>query len=195
MANKNVKKRNWAFVVYPESAPSNWVEILAKTGLKCAISPLHDRDLNPTGEPKKPHWHVIACWEGPTSFNVVKGLTEQFNAPIPQALEQIRGYYRYLSHLDNPEKAQYNENEIQTVNGFSILDYTDLTKSETFAIKSRVLDMVRAMNIVEYSELVDFLSENESTVELEIVYNNTLFFDRYLTSRRHKLMPPGQAEN
>ncbi|NMB00257.1 MAG: hypothetical protein GX971_01850, partial [Firmicutes bacterium] len=23
---KNVKKRNWAFVLYPESAPSDWME-------------------------------------------------------------------------------------------------------------------------------------------------------------------------
>lgn len=54
MAEKNVKKRNWAFLVYPESAPENWLQILQATGLQCAISPLHDRDLNATGEPKRP---------------------------------------------------------------------------------------------------------------------------------------------
>ena len=43
---KNVKKRNWAFVLYPESAPENWREELQKTGLQCAISPLHDRWLS-----------------------------------------------------------------------------------------------------------------------------------------------------
>ncbi|WP_222862631.1 Rep family protein, partial [Campylobacter concisus] len=29
--NKNVKKRNWAFVAYPESMPANWLEILQET--------------------------------------------------------------------------------------------------------------------------------------------------------------------
>ena len=75
MAEKNVKKRNWAFVLYPESAPKDWREQLQLTGLQCAISPLHDRDTNPTGEPKKPHYHVILTYSGPTAYNVVKALT------------------------------------------------------------------------------------------------------------------------
>ena len=31
---------------------------------------------------------------------MVKALTDGFNQPIPQALEQVRGYYRYLTHKD-----------------------------------------------------------------------------------------------
>ena len=55
MAEKkeNLKKRNWTFVLYPESAPSDWIEQLKLSGLMCAVSPLHDKDVNPTGEPKK----------------------------------------------------------------------------------------------------------------------------------------------
>ena len=30
---KILKKRNWAFVVYPESAPSDWIEQLQQRGL------------------------------------------------------------------------------------------------------------------------------------------------------------------
>ena len=75
-----------------------------KTGLQCAISPLHDKDMNPDNTPKKPHYHVILTYSGPTSYNVVKALTDGFNQPIPQALEQVRGYYRYLTHKDNQRK-------------------------------------------------------------------------------------------
>ena len=64
MASKNVKKRNWAFVLYPESAPVDWRDLLQKTGLQCAVSPLHDRDLNPDGEPKKAHFHVLSYSAG-----------------------------------------------------------------------------------------------------------------------------------
>ena len=71
VSNKsNVKKRNWAFVLYPESAPDDWIEQLRQTGLQCAISPLHDKDIDPTGEPKKAHYHIILCYSGPTSFNL-----------------------------------------------------------------------------------------------------------------------------
>ena len=48
MPGQNVKKRNWTFLVYPESAPADWVSKLQATGLPVAISPLHDKDINPT---------------------------------------------------------------------------------------------------------------------------------------------------
>ena len=70
---------------------------------------MHDRDTNPTGEPKKPHYHVIVSYEGPTTYSNVEKLTARLNQPIPQPLEQVRGYYRYLTHEDNPEKAQYGK--------------------------------------------------------------------------------------
>ena len=116
----NIKKRNWAFVLYPESAPKDWKEQLQQTGLSVAISPLHNKDLDPTNTPKKAHYHIILCYSGPTSYNVVKRLTDSLNQPIPIALEQVRGYYRYFTHIDNPDKYQYDEKEIFHLNGFSM---------------------------------------------------------------------------
>jgi hypothetical protein len=182
----NVKKRNWAFVVYPESAPLDWIEQLRQTGLQCAVSPLHDSDLDATGVNKKPHWHVIACYSGPTSFNVVKRLTDILNAPVPQALEQVRGYYRYLTHKDNPEKYQYNEDDIITINGFNISDFVELSKSEVLNIKKKLQQIIRELNIFEYSDFMDYLADNEMSTEYEIASNNTYFFDRYIASKRNK---------
>lgn len=189
MAEKNVKKRNWAFVLYPESAPDNWLELLQQTGLQCAVSPLHDRDIDPTGEPKKPHFHVIACYSGPTSYNVVKGLTDSLKQPIPQALEQVRGYYRYLTHMDNPEKAQYDASGIVTINGFNISDFVDLTRSELLQIKQSIFGLIQAEDILEYSDLIDFLLAGQMMVELDVASSNTLLFDRYVSSRRNKRTP------
>lgn len=182
---KNVKKRNWAFLLYPESAPSDWREQLQQTGLQCAISPLHDRDLNPTGEAKKPHYHVILAYSGPTSYNVVKGLTDALHQPIPQALEQIRGYYRYFTHKDNPEKAQYSDLDIQTINGFDIGNYVEMTRAEVMAVMKSLQEFIRKYDVVEYSQLMDVLLDNEMNLEYEVASNHTLFFDKYLTSRRH----------
>lgn len=193
MSEKNVKKRNWAFVVYPDSAPSGWVDYLQETGLQCAISPLHDKDLNATGEPKKPHYHVIACYSGPTSYNVVKGLTDVLNAPIPQPLEQVKGYYRYLTHMDNPEKAQYSPDDISCINGFNILDYSDLTRSELTALKLKMLSYIRDADILEYSDFLDLLQDSAMLTEFDIASSNTLFFDRYISSRRNKRAPKDKA--
>ena len=80
------------------------IEQLQLSGAQFAISPLHDKDLNATGEPKKAHWHVIAVYGSPTTESNVKSLTERLNAPKPIPLEQVRGYYRYLTHKDNPRR-------------------------------------------------------------------------------------------
>lgn len=197
MSEKNVKKRNWAFVLYPESAPENWREQLALTGLQCAISPLHDRDVNPTGEPKKPHYHVILAYSGPTSYNVVKALTNgTLGQTIPQALEQIEGYYRYFTHKDNPEKAQYSASDIETINGFDIRNYIDLTKSEVVRIKREIQAFIRDNRIYEYADLMDLLMDagEEMADHYEVAANNTVFFDRYLSSRRFRVAGGGEDQ-
>lgn len=187
MATKNVKKRNWAFVAYPESLPTNWKEQLQLTGLQVAISPLHDKDKDPTGEPKKPHYHVILCYAGPTSYNVVKALTDSLNCPIPQPLEQVRGYYRYFTHLDNPEKYQYSPDTIETINGFSIVDFVELTKSEVLTAKRKLQSLIRERNILEYSDFMDYLQDSENMEqEYDVASNNTYFFEKYISSRRNK---------
>ena len=190
----SVKKRNWAFVVYPESLPEDWIEILQKTGLQTAISPLHEKDLNADGEKKKEHYHVIVCYSGPTSFNVVKRLTDRLNAPIPIALEQVRGYYRYFTHKDNPEKYQYDEKEIRTINGFNIKDFIELTKSEVLKIKKDLQKLIRDLRIVEYSDLMDILLDNDMENEYEVASNHTYFIDKYISSLRNKMKGKKNSE-
>lgn len=189
MPSRNVKKRNWAFILYPESAPDDWREILQQSGLQVAISPLHDRDLNPDGEIKKAHYHIIICYSGPTSYNVVKALTDRLNCPIPQALEQVRGYYRYFTHKDNPEKYQYSELDIQSINGFSIRDFVELSKSEVVFLKKQIQAFIRDNDILEYSDLMDILQDSSDSDWYDIASSHTYFFDKYIASRRNKLKP------
>ena len=183
----NVKKRNWAFVLYPDSAPSDWIDQLQATGLTCAISPLHDRDVNPDGECKKAHYHIILCYAGPTSYNVVISLTDSLNQPIPQALEQVKGYYRYFTHMDNPDKYQYDPVDIRLINGFDIANYSELTRSELANIKKQLIQLIREYCITEYSDFMDFVMAQCDASAFDVASNNTLFFDRYISSARHKL--------
>lgn len=188
MADKKVKKRHWAFVAYPESLPGDWIEQLKQSGLKVAISPLHDRDVNPTGELKKPHYHVIVSYDGPTTFGNVEKLTLRLNQPIPQPLEQVRGYYRYLTHEDNPEKAQYDKADIRTLNGFDIRDYVEMTKSEVTRYLREVQQFVMDSDILEYAELMEILIQGgEKTKDwYDVASSHTLFFTAYLRSRRYR---------
>lgn len=183
---EKTKKRNWAFVVYPESLPEDWLDILRLSGLQIAISPLHDADLNADESEKKPHYHIIAVYGSPTTYNNVLNFSKKLNGTIPIALEQVRGYYRYLTHEDNPEKAQYDKNDIKLLNGFNIADFTDLTKSEVMKLKKEILKLIRDNDLTEYCHLIDLLElEEDSRPEaLEVATNHTIFFNAYLKSRR-----------
>lgn len=180
-----VKKRYWAFVLYPESAPNDWLERLQLKGVSCAISPLHDKDINPTGEPKKPHYHIVLAYGNPTTYNNVKTLTEELNCPIPIPLESCRGYYRYLTHKDNPEKYQYNEKDIQTLNAFDVTNI--LTNSEVAMLKIEIQKLIRENFIVEYADLMNILLDSELYELWNVASNNTVFFDRYIQSGRYSM--------
>lgn len=182
-----VKSRSWAFVAYPESVPDNWLEMLRLSGLKVAVSPLHDKDLNADEQEKKPHWHIILVWEsGSTTYAVAERLTKSINGTIPVALTQIRGYYRYFTHKDNPEKYQYDEKEIIILNGFNILDFTDMTKSETDEIVKQIIKLIIDKEIVEYSRLLIYLMDNNLNQEFSIASSKTILFNSFICSRRHE---------
>lgn len=180
------KNRNWTFLVYPDSAPSNWFDIIQESGLPFAVSPLHDKDNNPTGDQKKPHYHVLVCYPGPTTFLQVSKLCSMLNSPIPKRVLSIVGIYRYFTHKDNPEKYQYNEDDIRTSNGFDIKEYNALTTSQVIFIMKEIQILIRQKKFYEYSQLMDYLLEQDTIDLYQIASTHTLFFDRYLSSRRNK---------
>ena len=178
-----IKKRNWGAVIYPESAPQDWIEILKLKGISFAVSPLHDKDINPTGEVKKPHYHIIMCFNGPTSQNVVNQIMEELHQPIAIALESVRGYYRYFTHADNPEKYQYSSNEIQVFNGFDVTDV--LNNFEVFQCLKSIQALIQENAIVEYADLMDYLLLNDFHELWNVASSHTLFLNTYITSRRN----------
>lgn len=183
---KQQKKRYWAAAIYPESMPDDWKEILTETGLPVAVSPLHDKDVDPDGQPKKAHYHVILCYSGPTTFSSVKQITDKLNATNPIPLENVKGYYRYLTHKDNPEKYQYDAAAITHLNGFNPLDYSDLSRSERLQLVRTVQQFCIDHEVYEYCDLLDELMASDLIDAYDFASSNTILFNSYVSSRRHK---------
>lgn len=136
---KDGRTRTWAFIVYPESAPDDWRDIVANEHVPALISPLHDKDINADGEPKKPHWHVLLMYNGKKARSKIQELTNSLNAPKPQPVSDKRGYARYLIHADNPEKYQYDPKDVVQLGG---ADYTQflLGAADTDAALGEMMD-------------------------------------------------------
>lgn len=183
---KRITGRSWAFVMYPESMPENWEELITQMGLPMAISPLHDKDLDPTGEPKKAHYHVICYYENSTTYNNVKtNVCDVLNATIPQKLESIRGMFRYHIHIDNPEKYQYDDRDRRFFNGFDIDMANKLTRTETLKLLLEVYELCDNHDISEYSDLVNLLKQGDCMNLLDVITFNTLPIKTFLDSKRY----------
>ena len=99
------KSRGWLTLVYPESVKYDWIQILEDIGQQAIISPLHDSDINQgTYELKKPHYHVLLLWDGPTTEKNAKGVISLIGGVGCFACMSVRGSTRYFCHLDNPDK-------------------------------------------------------------------------------------------
>lgn len=186
MSKKYTKSRIWASVGYPESLPDDWLDRLRETGLQIAISPLHDKDINPTGEVKKPHYHIIFNYDGPTTYEHVKEICDSFNMTIPIKLESLRGMYRYHLHLDNPEKFQYDDRDRILLNGFDSNSVNDLTKTEVDKYKKEIISFIIDNDICEYSDLLEILLFNDEVNLLNVASNHTILFHTFISSRRNK---------
>lgn len=173
------KYRHWWYVVYPESAPSDWIEQLVNRGLQFCVSPLHDKDVNPDGSVKKEHYHVIVSWGNTTTYATANALSKEvFNGPHPQYLNNVNGAYRYLRHLDNPEKYQYEELPI-CYNGWE----KPIAKDEITKIKREIIAMIMLENIVSYGELLAYC-QSLSAEFADVAINNTVFCNGLCSSYR-----------
>lgn len=153
--NREQRTRNFATIVYPDSAPKDWIEKLNQLHVAALISPLHDKDKNPSGEPKKPHYHVMIMFEGKKDYeNQIKPIFDEIGGVGRETVNSARGYARYLCHLDNPEKAQYEPSEVRCMGG---ADYTDITNLPTDNRKmlADIMGYIQENEIFSFAEFID----------------------------------------
>jgi hypothetical protein len=185
MKNKTESKRtrNFATVVYPESAPENWLEILAEAKIPALVSPLHDRDVNPTGEVKKAHYHVLILFEGVKTSEQAKEVFDTIGGVGLEIVQSIRGYARYLCHLDNPDKYRYEQADVRQFGGADFVSIIGLATDRYQAI-AEMIDYCHDHDIIEFSDLLEY-ARLERFEWFRILCDNGAFVMReHIKSRR-----------
>jgi hypothetical protein len=172
--------------MYPESAPDNWQDVLSELRTPWALSPLHDRCINPDNTPKKHHWHVVLQFEGKKSFEQIKAITDSLNAPIPQKVANMVGVIRYMAHMDNPEKAQYLPSAIKTFGGMDISKFIKPTVTERYACLIEMRQYIKDNHITEFYQLYDYAAEHRYEDWFKLLSDNSaVIMNMYITSQRH----------
>jgi len=177
----------WTAVVYPESLPKGWEIIIDEYHIEWAISPLHQYDLNATGEDKKSHYHLFLKFDSLKSFDQVRVITDSINGPIPKRIMSARAMARYLCHLDNPEKHQYPVEEIQCRGGFDISELLRPGTSERYTIIKDMIQYVKKNEITELQQLVDYALENDFDEWFRALCDSAeRIVSAYIRSQRHR---------
>lgn len=186
---KDSRTRNWTFVVYPDSAPENWRDIIDEEHTQWCVSPLHDMDINPDNTPKKPHYHVLLTYKGLKSYKQIKELTDALNAPIPQKCANVTGMVRYFVHRDNPEKYQYSVKNIHAYGGFDVEAHFVASTGERNELIKQMIDFVKSNNIVHFADLVDFaITEHYYDWYPLLTSNSSYILKEYIKSNWQRTM-------
>lgn len=178
--------RNWTIIVYPDSAPDNWEDLVKQDPV--AISPLHDKDVTAEGEVKKPHYHVVLSYKGNKSFEQIDEIARLLHAPIPERVNSLTGTVRYLTHMDDPNKYQYDSSDIRVYGGFDLESILALSTGDKRQMLREMIDFINEHEIVHLVDFTNYcLSENAPAGWFEILTErNTLFLKEYIKSNWQK---------
>lgn len=153
--NSKERLRNFAFVLYEDSAPSDWEERLLSLHIPgCYIK--HDLDFE-GDKPKKSHIHVLIKTSSRHSIGKIKSIVEYvggLNSTFT-AVFSAQGYARYLCHLDNPEKHVYDFNDVKCMCGFDYINYI-FKQEDNVTIVTEIIKFCKENDILSYSDLVDY---------------------------------------
>lgn len=185
------RTRNFATVVYPESAPENWLETLDGLHVPAFVSPLHDQDVNPDGSPKKAHWHVLIMFAGVKTTEQAQAVIDAIGGVGCESVSTVRGYARYLVHADNPEKAQYDKSHVRA---FSGADYDAITHLPTDDVKMvrEMMEYIRVNQIASFAQFADVCAAEHEEWFRALVTKSTYFIKEYIKSLTWESSQPPQ---
>ena len=176
------RTRNYATVVYPESAPADWITLLQEQCVPALISPLHDKDINADGTPKKEHYHVMILFDGVKTSEQAGEVFSDIGGVGIEPVKSAKAYARYLCHLDNPDKAQY---EIEDVISCSGADYHAMISLATdkYSAIGEMIEFCMENGVVSYAELLLFAKNNRNDWFRVLCDNGTITMVQFLKSR------------
>lgn len=201
----DLKARNWCFLVYTDSVPKDdWVDFLIQTGAKFCVSPLHDSDIITqsdfkahkehfkkqglkVGSLKKPHYHVILCFTGPTTMNfITKRVTQPLQATRPEPLISVQGMYEYIWH--NPklykDKHEYKRSDIKRYNGFDPKDFVELTSKQTEEALDHILTHILINGYKDIAEVQTYYTLSNFPIESRVLRLNERYVKDFVNSLR-----------
>ena len=190
MAKSDARGRNFATIVYPESAPEDWVTRLCSYHVECIISPLHDRDVKDdgSGEIKKEHYHVMLMFPGNKSHDQLQTIFADIGGVGCERVESVRSMARYFCHLDEKDhcKPVYATEYAQSYCGADYDALINLPKDRYIAVREMIQYCVDN-DVVSYGALLTYAMWHRDDWFRALCDNSSFVMDKFLADRRKQL--------
>lgn len=174
--------RSWACIVYPESAPADWLEALKGNHVQALVSPLHDSDVTATGEPKKPHYHVMLMFDNPVPESKARGIFETIGVTAPpEKLQSTKAYARYLVHMDDHDKHRYRDQDVMELCGASWAGVALDEAEEKDRLLDEIEDYIDEYSVVSYRALLQYARHSRPEWK-RVIRSNTIHLTNYVKS-------------
>jgi hypothetical protein len=180
-----MRTRNFATVVYPDSinTPENWLDVLRSHFVPCFVSPLHKDDYRPNGEEKKAHYHIMIMFDSVKTEEQAKQLFDSIGGVGLEIVKSVRGYARYLCHLDDPDKAQYKPDDVICICGADYHSIISLTIDKYVAL-CEMEEFCEKYNVLSFFALSRYASTHRSDWSRVLKECGTRYMSEYLKSRK-----------
>lgn len=172
--------RNWATIIYPESAVEEWQKILIDAHVPCYVSPLHKDDLDDDGNPKKEHYHVLFAFKGNKSRKSVEPIVNDIGGVGLERVSDLHSYARYLCHLDEYKKTRYPMSEVVCIGGVDYKKFR-IQKKDMVESITDVVNMIVSEDIRSYSALLTFCCRERPEL-VNLIFTNAYAVQAFIKS-------------
>lgn len=115
---KSTQSRKWSLVTY--LPPAELAQVFGDKAdkVRAYAYATHDKDTNKDGSRKEPHTHVIVWLNTPYAPSTIKNWFRGYDDKgelvntLAEPCKDISAMYRYLTHKDNPDKYQYDDDVV-----------------------------------------------------------------------------------
>lgn len=197
------KGRNFTFLLYPESLPTDWEMKIEMLGYPCAISPLHDKDIMKVTEDgeiiyKKPHYHGLMVLPSPVTAQAVRNklanaLGGKGLASMVQIVNKsVDNMYSYLTHESKDAIAKnkhvYDKADLKHLNEFDISRYIVFDTTDKKIIRESVIAKIKERSLKNIMDLADYANSDEWDLDFgmdvihDVAGNYMRLFDSYFNA-------------
>lgn len=194
---RDKRTKGWSFILYPDSEYYNedWLEDLERTCLPYATI-LHDEDYytedkkgHYIGEIKKKHYHVAFWFGSSVRFTQAVEIMEMCGGCRLEPVVNKSGFIQYLTHKNNPEKHQYEVEQVKYGGGLDFNKYYYDIESGLDEVIEKVRDFLKLNDIWTSNQFIDYASKYNKEWFTLYIHKDKLrkFVDNYCKSMGYEV--------